>query len=160
MFISGPVLYGAMIVVKQFPVRKCGHEKKPISAAQCIHSLISKDSNADHLIVATQDGQLSDQIRTMRGVPLLYISHNTILMEKESEASRVAAKDKISTATSGETDAQFQRLKDLKRLEGLEEEPKMVKRKKKGPKGPNPLSCKKRKAKLTSGDKKKKMVAK
>ncbi|CAL1299739.1 unnamed protein product [Larinioides sclopetarius] len=61
----GPKAYGAMRVVKQFKVRKCGHEKNStISAEECILSMV-KDSNPEHLMVATTDPQLSSKIRTL-----------------------------------------------------------------------------------------------
>jgi len=144
----GPALYGAMLVVKQFPVRKCSHEKSPIAAVKCLQSLISStEGNADHLIVATQDAALSATIRSTSGVPLIYISHNTIILEKESEASRYAATSNLVAKSSNAEDPQIQVIKQLKRSQGLEDdEPtKVLKKKRKGPKGPNPLSCKKKK---------------
>lgn len=35
---------GAVQIVKQYAVHRCGHEKKPISGSKCLRSMIGKDS--------------------------------------------------------------------------------------------------------------------
>lgn len=57
----GPKVYGAMLIVKQFKPQKCGHEKNPISAADCLYSMV-KDGNMNHYFIATQDPALNQEV--------------------------------------------------------------------------------------------------
>lgn len=81
----------------------------------------------------------------MKGVPLLYISRHTIVLESPSEKSKkIAAKKKKETLAISDRDNKL--LKQLKddQLGPIDN----TKRKRKKLKGPNPLSClKSRKAK-------------
>ncbi|KAI1280885.1 rRNA-processing protein UTP23 -like protein [Halotydeus destructor] len=137
----GPALYGAMLVVKQFPVRKCGHEKNPVSASECLLSLLKENNNSDHYILATQDTSLSANARQLPGCPILYLKVNSINMEKPSAVSETVAKTEVETVLAPE-EYEVESLKQLKK-DVLGEVPS--KRKRKGPKGPNPLSVKKKK---------------
>jgi U3 small nucleolar RNA-associated protein 23 len=86
-----------------------------------------------------QDPQLTRVVRSLPGVPLLYISHKAINLEKPSQSS----KDVSSTTTP--EDVELEQVRTLKKqILGAEETP-VVKRKRKKAKGPNPLSCKKKK---------------
>ncbi|GBM69058.1 rRNA-processing protein UTP23 [Araneus ventricosus] len=137
----GPKAYGAMRIVKQFKVRKCGHEKNStISAEECILSMV-KDSNPEHLMVATTDPQLSSKCRLLPGVPLLYISYNAINLEKPSDLSIGIANKNMKVAVEI---PQGQR-KTLQQLKPAGEGVPI--RKKRKAKGPNPLSIKKKKMK-------------
>ena len=40
----GPPLYGALKILKQFPVHKCGHDKDPKPAIKCLRSMLG-DNN-------------------------------------------------------------------------------------------------------------------
>lgn len=135
-----------MLIIKQFDVRKCGHEKNPIAANDCLLSLIKNNNNSEHYFIATQDMSLSKSIRNIPGCPLLYMKLNTIVMEKPSEMSEKHA-DELNARQTQLTMHEMNLLKQLKHKElGESEESNQPKRKKrKGPKGPNPLSCKKKK---------------
>ncbi|XP_064484393.1 rRNA-processing protein UTP23 homolog [Ornithodoros turicata] len=136
----GPPMYGTMLVIKQFPVRICGHEKNPIGAASCFHNMVRK-GNPDHYMVATQDPDFSERIRALAGVPLLFMC-NAISMEKPSAKSfKVAAETALEKVKT--PDYQTQVLNNLKKKENLVEDEKT--RKKRKISGPNPLSCKKKK---------------
>jgi U3 small nucleolar RNA-associated protein 23 len=88
-----------------------------------------------------QDPQLTRVVRSLPGVPLLYISHKAINLEKPSQSS----KDMSSTTTP--EDVELEQVRALKKqILGAEETP-VVKKKRKKAKGPNPLSCKKKKLK-------------
>lgn len=136
----GPAVYGAMLVIKQFTVRKCGHEKNPIGAANCFHNMVRK-RNPDHYMVATQDPDLSERIRGLAGVPLLFMC-NAITMERPSEKSFKASTE-FAIQITGTPDYRSQILNSLKKKENLLQEKK--ERKKRKVSGPNPLSCKKKK---------------
>lgn len=141
----GPKLVGTAKVLKDFRVHKCGHEKNPLSASNCIKSICKQS----HYIIATQDRELQDQLRLKVGVPLLYLHNAAPTLEQPSEASQRIANKKTKTVLNvSQTEAE--RLKFLKAKEGLvqDETPRLKRRKKKG--GPNPLSCKKKKPKGTN----------
>ncbi|KFM63719.1 rRNA-processing protein UTP23-like protein, partial [Stegodyphus mimosarum] len=130
-----------MLIVKQFLVRKCGHEKNPLPASDCLLSM-TENGNPDHYILATQDRELSEKVRLIPGIPLLYISHNAINLEKPSVVNKETIQVKMQEKLKS-SDYQNAVLNKLKReIFGNDDEPK---RKKKKIKGPNPLSCKKKK---------------
>lgn len=131
-----------MLVIKQFPVHKCGHEKNPISASGCLLSLM-KRSKDEHYMLATQDPSLTEKVRAFGYVPLIYLKMNTIIMEKPQSLALDMAEESQSEALKIDSH-QFKTLKKLKTIEFGEQAPP-VKRKRKGPKEPNPLSCKKKK---------------
>ncbi|KAK2141198.1 hypothetical protein LSH36_1141g00029 [Paralvinella palmiformis] len=136
----GSLLYGPLKILRQYCCLSCGHD--PVfPAGVCVKRQARKKRNK--YLIATQDPQLSDKIRKLTGVPLLYISHNAINIEKPSDASRhkseEALQDKL-LASKSEQD----KIKALKVKVLGQTEPKN-KRKRKGHKEPNPLSCKKKK---------------
>ncbi|XP_022243574.1 LOW QUALITY PROTEIN: rRNA-processing protein UTP23 homolog [Limulus polyphemus] len=141
----GPALFGAMLVVKQFHVRKCGHEKKPIEASECLYSMV-KNNNTAHYFIATQDPELSEKIRNVSGTPLLYMKFNAIILEKPSDISIKTAEANTSKIKSFELSKfSFRRTKKKSGLGEQEERKATIRRKKVS--GPNPLSCKKKKKK-------------
>lgn len=141
-FFKGSVLYGAMLIIKQFAVHKCGHEKNPISANECLYSFLKKNKDG-HYFLATQDQELTEKIRKLLYVPVIYMKMSTIVLEKPADQALANASATIDDSTQVDSH-QMSTLKQLKEIEfGAAEETK--KRKRKGPKGPNPLSCKKKK---------------
>lgn len=140
----GSRLHGALLVAKTFETRHCGHTSA-IPADQCIRSFFSK-GNPDGLFVASQDPELRQELRRLSGVPLLHVNHNVIVLEKPSTSSqRTSEKDnKKKLLTDYEKDV----LKVLKKTD--KPEFKGI-RKRKGPKGPNPLSVKKKKTSEEGG---------
>ncbi|XP_071536606.1 rRNA-processing protein UTP23 homolog [Panulirus ornatus] len=132
-------LYGAWLVVKQFPVHKCGHAKNPIPASSCIKSLLKKRNPAKY-IVASQDDDLCQYIhRRVVGAPILYLHYKTPTLEKPTEKCLVVASKKSKTLTVFEENT----LKSLKRK--YIEDDQQPRKKRKKPKNPNSLSCKKSK---------------
>ncbi|XP_044753077.1 rRNA-processing protein UTP23 homolog [Coccinella septempunctata] len=137
----GSKVIGALLILKQFGVHKCGHEKKAIPGAECLLSMLGK-RNERHYILATQDKDLENKVRQIPGAALLYLHSKTPILEKPSMASVSFAKEKVAgigTIQSGE-------LKKLKEAHGIVEE-NLKKPRKKKIKGPNPLSCMKKKGK-------------
>lgn len=131
-------LLGALLILKQYPVHKCGHEANPITGSKCLLSMLGK-CNEKHYIVATQDRDLQKQIRNIPGVPLLYLVQKTPVLESPSSCSLEEADKKLG----GRFIEEKKLVEVLKERSGLSKEEHEVKRKKK--KGPNPLSCKKKK---------------
>ncbi|XP_072381417.1 rRNA-processing protein UTP23 homolog [Diabrotica undecimpunctata] len=130
----GAKLNGALIILKQYGVHKCGHEGNPITGSKCFLKMLGK-SNENHYIIGTQDRDLQEKVRHIPGVPLLYLHLKTPVLEKPSEVSTKEAESKLSTLTDFEKRA----LEEIKKQNGSDERPKKKKKK-----GPNPLSCKKK----------------
>lgn len=132
---------GALIILRQFGVHECGH-RQPVGAAECLKSMIGKD-NSSHYIIATQDRALQDEIRNIPGVPLIYLHLKSPTLDKLSDASMAVVKSKTET-TFSVSDHQDEMLKKLKESSGIVEDVVLPKKKRKK-KGPNPLSCLKKK---------------
>ena len=144
----GPKLHGAVVIAEKFETRNCGHERT-IPANACLASLV-KRGNEHGLFIATQDSELRDSLRKKPGIPLLHVNHNVIVLEKPSSASVQASDKQDSKRLISEHE------RDMLKLLKKTENPGKIQgfRKRKGPKGPNPLSVKKkRKIEESSKDK-------
>lgn len=139
----GAQMYGATRVAKQFPIFKCGHSQ-PIPASECVLSLLSSN-NPQHFLLASQDQHLRVKARRIAGTPILYLHGMTPTLEKPSGFSEKSA-EKAEDSRLNVSQYHGQVLKELKKQVFGEKEVGK-KRKKKGPKGANPLSCKKKKNK-------------
>lgn len=136
----GSKLHGALLVLKQYVVHQCEHKAKPVIGSKCLLSMLGL-KNGKHYIVATQDRDLQSKVRNIPGVPLLYLHVKTPVLEQPSEVSIKFAKDKMFDICESEKVA-LEELKSKSGLESTEEKPKKKKKK-----GPNPLSCKKKRIK-------------
>lgn len=134
----GQKVFGALQILKQYAIHKCGHEGKPISGANCFFSMVEK-TNEKHYIVATQDRDLQKRLKSIAAVPVLYLHQKAPVLDKPSEVSVQVAHQKFSALSHWEKTA----VEALKQENGLVEED--VRKLKKKKKGANPLSCKKKK---------------
>ncbi|XP_034172471.1 rRNA-processing protein UTP23 homolog [Osmia lignaria lignaria] len=135
---------GAMQIVKQYPIHKCGHEKNPITGIKCLQTMV-KRNNESRYIVATQDRELQDILRKVPGVPILYLHGKAPTLEAPSQANREYAEN--SHKELGMTAWEKQNMKTLKEAAGMTEQTEIRLKKKKRKGGPNPLSCLKKKKK-------------
>ncbi|GMT32116.1 hypothetical protein PFISCL1PPCAC_23413 [Pristionchus fissidentatus] len=128
----GRPLNGALCIAKLQQVADCPHNP-PRGAGDCLAHLARrmKKDKKKKFIFGTQDPTLSEKLRAIGGIPLLYIAYKTVLLDPVSDATK---KEMESSAPELET------LKELKK-ELLGEAPVKKKRKQKGV---NPLSCKKK----------------
>ncbi|XP_020286624.1 rRNA-processing protein UTP23 homolog [Pseudomyrmex gracilis] len=135
---------GAIQIVKQYAIHRCGHEKNPINGSRCLLSMIGRE-NSSRYIVATQDRELQKKLRTIPGVPLMYLHGKTPTLESASKASREYAE--AVQKGLGMTVWEKENVELLRKKAGIinENNSKLKKKKKKG--GPNPLSCLKKKKK-------------
>mmetsp|Transcript_82259 Transcript_82259/g.172223 ORF Transcript_82259/g.172223 Transcript_82259/m.172223 type:complete len:289 (+) Transcript_82259:233-1099(+) len=136
----GPRGRGAAFVMKSYYRVKCGHQTN-IGASACIKEQIGK-KNERKLFVATQDLQLATHLRAIPGAPVIRMNQMVPFLEEPSDASKKEQQDaeaKKETIASWEA-PKLPALRQQKVMESIQnEQPK----KKKGPKGVNPLSCKK-----------------
>lgn len=133
----GPVVYGALHICKQFSVQSCPHQ--PVrTASECIKHMGRRMKHEATYFIATQDASLTEALKQIPGVPILFIKYNAILIDKPSQAT-IEEMEKPKD--------ELQHVKELKKVVFGHNE--IQKRKRKGPKGPNPLSVKRKKRKKT-----------
>ncbi|KAM3728108.1 rRNA-processing protein [Dirofilaria immitis] len=144
----GSTLYGALHICKQFDVVNCPHQ--PIrTAVECIKHMARRMKHGTTYFFATQDNELTEALKQIPGIPILFIKYNAILIDKPSQ---------ITLQELEKPKDQLLELSKLKKaIFGKDERPR---RKRKGPKGPNPLSVKKKKIRLINTDQKLKLSAK
>jgi U3 small nucleolar RNA-associated protein 23 len=153
---------GIVALVSRYKIEECQHGQN-LSPDNCIKSYIGK-KNPKKYFVATQDSFLRLQLRKIVGVPLLFFDQNMILIDKPSKVSVEASEKREGLK---EAPKQFEKkvLKEKEKeiKEWQEEEYKKSKeykteseqikinklmgRIRKKAKGPNPLSCKRKKIK-------------
>ncbi|XP_055379074.1 rRNA-processing protein UTP23 homolog [Condylostylus longicornis] len=141
----GASLSGATQIVKKFAVHKCGHEGKPVPASECIYSMVKSSK----YIISTQDRDLQEKLRRLAGQAIIYLHKATPVLEQPSKASKkFVNRIKMRSLLSKQTE---QKIKVFKEIEGINKELNVTKimNKKKKPRGPNPLSCKKKTIKKT-----------
>lgn len=143
----GKELYGARIILQRFQVRRCAHFKSPVSASECLLSML-EETNPHHYFVATQDHTVTSGLKKIPGVPLLYIILNTIVLDKPSQTSL----DHVQAVQLGElvSPAQQQSIRSLKEEQGIgarKDGERRGKKRKRKQSNPNPLSCLKKKKK-------------
>lgn len=142
----GKPLHGAHLIVSQFPTHDCGHEE-PISASKCLSSFIIDSRNQDHYLVATQDFKLRTKIAKYAICPLLKLANNSVVMEKPTRKIQSKTNRTHHFLANKMSDEERSKLSELKEEEDLVEKFRdndTKSKKRKGPRGPNPLSCKKR----------------
>ncbi|WBW75194.1 rRNA processing protein Utp23 [Schizosaccharomyces osmophilus] len=146
-------------IAKSFERRRCGHIDEAKSPLECMQSCIGVNGKNKHrYVVATQNTQLRDFLRSVPGVPLIYMKRSVVVLEPASRATILEkhAKESSQMGLSKEEKQILSGKRPLSESEGeetgkkdgneasenAEEQPK--KKKRKGPKGPNPLSVRKK----------------
>ncbi|KAK6113434.1 Fcf1 family protein [Brugia pahangi] len=132
----GSALYGALHICRQFDVESCPH--RPVrTAVECIKHMARRMKRRATYFFATQDNELTEALKQIPGVPILFIKYNAILIDKPSE---------VTIQEIEKPKDQLTEVNELKKaILGEDEKPR---RKRKHPKGPNPLSVKKKKKKI------------
>jgi len=119
---------------------------------QDIQNLV-RNGNADMWFVATQDEGLSDKIRGYVNVPQLRLARAVLILESPSASSRKQStrEEQGKQRTGGGTMTNderelIQRMRDERRQKHQPVKDDDQQRSKRKAKGPNPLSCKKKKS--------------
>ncbi|KAK1757640.1 rRNA-processing protein utp23 [Echria macrotheca] len=166
-----PAVVAAIERAKTFERRRCGHlmDEAALSEHECVMSVVDPKGNNQNkfrYIVATQDEELRERLRSVVPTPLMYVRRSVVILEPMSASSakvrereerskfkdgiirgqkRKREEDDSDSGDSGEED-------EAKAGKDDKETPK--KRKKQyGPKGPNPLAVKKAKKQTNDGEK-------
>lgn len=126
----------AIDLAKSFERRRCGHlpGESTLSVYECIKDVLEvKGENKHRYVVATQKPKLRIYFRSIPAVPLVHIKRSVMVLEPMAEATQEARKH--IEAAKLQTGLNIQ----PSHPESSEKGSRL-----KGPKGPNPLSVKKR----------------
>ncbi|PBP18500.1 hypothetical protein BUE80_DR010575 [Diplocarpon rosae] len=138
---------------KTYERRRCGHHPEnfpePLSTHECLVSVVDpkgSKTNRNRYVVASQDAEVRRGMRNVLGVPLVYINRSVMIMEPMAESST----DNREREERGKFRDGLRRgngaLKRKRDGEDRDEGEKVdgkeptKKKKRKGPKEPNPLS--------------------
>jgi U3 small nucleolar RNA-associated protein 23 len=154
-----PKLPGLLDYTMKYTVEKCTHGIK--YPEECIREFIGKRNQKKHF-VATQDMMLRRELRKVPGVPIVYFDNNLILVEKPSIASEEAYTKReslkqepqkserkgLSEQKKEANNFMKEEYKHSLHFQRKDEDLKLMRingRLKRKAKGPNPLSCLKKK---------------
>lgn len=149
---------------KTYERRRCGHRPEdfpePLSEKECLASVVDPKGNKTNkncYVVASQELEVRKHMRSVMGVPLVYISRSVIKMEPMAGATsdnrdreeRVKFRAGLKRGSGS-----MKRKRDDDEGDKGEDGENMTKKKKKrtGVKEPNPLAVKKSKKKKTKED--------
>ncbi|GLB36325.1 putative fcf1 [Lyophyllum shimeji] len=134
LYLQGKSQQPAVDLAKTFERRKCNH-REAIPGDDCLVSVVG-DTNKHRYVIATQSQPLRSKLRTVPAVPIVHVNRTVMVLEPPSDLT-------IETKQAMEEKAMQPKAADLTLVgPSTAAEPP---RKKKGPKGPNPLSVKKKK---------------
>ncbi|PPQ89601.1 hypothetical protein CVT25_012346 [Psilocybe cyanescens] len=134
LYLQGREQQPAVDLAKNFERRKCNH-REPIAGDECLTSVVG-DTNKHRYVVATQSHPLRVKLRSVPGSPIVHINRSVMVLEPPSDAT-------LKAKEATEDSKLHASAPDLALVPLVVPEQRPVKRK--GPKGPNPLSVKKKK---------------
>ncbi|KAJ8580451.1 Fcf1-domain-containing protein, partial [Rhizopogon salebrosus TDB-379] len=132
LYLQGKALQPAIDLAKMFERRKCNH-REVIPGEECLLSVVG-DTNKHRYVVATQLQSLRNGLRIVPAVPVVHINRAVMVLEPPSEAT-LKAKERTEEQSLHPSAPELAAVPKIKPLQ----------KKRKGPKGPNPLSIKKKK---------------
>ncbi|KZT06891.1 uncharacterized protein LAESUDRAFT_652645 [Laetiporus sulphureus 93-53] len=127
----------AVDLAKTFERRKCNH-RVAIPGDECIASLVG-ETNKHRYAIATQSTELRSKLRDVPAVPIVHINRSVTILQPPNKAT-LEAKESAEAKLLHPSAPEIAGLPSTTATEP-------PKKKKKGPKGPNPLSVKKKKPK-------------
>lgn len=149
----------AIDLAKKFERRRCNHHElpEPLSEKECMESVIIHNGENKHrYCVATQAPEIRQDLRAVPGVPLVYINRSVMIMEPMAPISAMKReRDERGKFVAGIKDTRPKQAKRKREDEGADggDKDKEKRTKIRGPKGPNPLSVKKKKNSNLEGGK-------
>ncbi|KZT30343.1 PIN domain-like protein [Neolentinus lepideus HHB14362 ss-1] len=138
LYLQGRSQQPAVDLAKTFERRKCNH-REAISGDECLASVVG-DTNKHRYVIATQSQPLRSKLRKIPGVPLIHINRSVVVLEPPSDAT-------LEKKETEEEQALLVPDAEKAHLPPIASTIEPPKKKCKGPKGPNPLSVKKKKTK-------------
>ncbi|CAN1156475.1 rRNA-processing protein UTP23 homolog [Linum perenne] len=162
----GPSYSQDIEAAQKLTTARCDHEGIK-SAEACITDIVG-ENNPEHFFIATQDAELRNKFQEVPGVPLIFGLRNALFLEKPSAFQHEFVKDRerdmlkketgkiLQTAESGTSAVEhegpgddcfarwdLQSKRYVRNGLDVKDKPKF---KRKKAKGPNPLSCQKKKS--------------
>ncbi|KAG0709045.1 Fcf1-domain-containing protein [Suillus ampliporus] len=132
LYLQGRERQPAVDLAKTFERRKCNH-REAIPGDECLLSVVG-ETNKHRYVVATQLHTLRNRLRIIPAVPVVHINRAVMVLEPPSEAT-LKAKELTEEQLLHPSAPELATVPQVK----------PVQKKRKGPKGPNPLSVKKKK---------------
>ncbi|CAL9738413.1 rRNA-processing protein Utp23p [Monosporozyma servazzii] len=147
---------------KSYERRRCNHPPKDAKTPlECIESVVNINGENKHrYVVASQDIELRRKLRRVPGVPILHINRAVMVMEPLSDTSaRISKRKEQEKLFKGLNDPKFAGIKHDEEDNDKNSDKTQNKKRKLGPKQPNPLSMKKKKKTETESSKKEETTA-
>lgn len=119
-------------VCRELEMRKCNHYP-PQAPSDCIKGILGGE-NKHRYAIATNDKELRQEVAKIPGVPLVYINKSVVILEPPSVATLKRSKE-----------LELKKLIPKGSLLNVEKKVEPIRRFKKRPSAPNPLSVKKKK---------------
>ncbi|EIW86557.1 hypothetical protein CONPUDRAFT_133964 [Coniophora puteana RWD-64-598 SS2] len=135
LYLQGKTQQPAVDLAKALERRKCNH-REPIAGDECLKTVVG-ETNKHRYVVATKSHELRAHLRGVAGTPVIHVNRSVVILEPPSDAT-LKAKERAEDQSQNPED------RDLVLLPQRTEAATNVK--KKGPKGPNPLSVKRKAA--------------
>ncbi|KAJ7462680.1 Fcf1-domain-containing protein [Mycena galericulata] len=135
LYLLGKTQQPAVDLAKTFERRKCNH-REPIPGDDCLTTVVG-ETNKHRYVVATQSHPLRVKLRSIPAVPIVHVNRSVMVLEPPSDAT-------IRTKDYSEEQALHASGSERQSLATPSTASEPPRKKKKGPKGPNPLSVKKK----------------
>ncbi|SCU87609.1 LAME_0D10770g1_1 [Lachancea meyersii CBS 8951] len=144
----------AIDLAKTFERRRCNHPPKEAKAPlECLESVVSINGvNKHRYVVASQDPEIRSTLRKVPGVPMIFMNRSVMVMEPLSRSSDKISRDQEKLKLyKGLNDPSLAGKPPVEESKGKASQSSTMPNssanlKRKGPKGPNPLSIKKKKS--------------
>lgn len=152
-----------ILQAKTYERRRCNHHEleNPLSSLECLSAVVG-NTNKNRYVIASQDPKVREHMRTIPGVPLIYINKSVMIMEPMATSTHqhrerderakfkaglkgrrgVQPTEKRKRGEEDEDSAEGHNGDSITEMSTGDSRPQK-KKQKKGPKGPNPLSVKK-----------------
>lgn len=144
LYMQGKDQQPAVDLAKLFERRKCNH-REAIPGDDCLQSVVG-ETNKHRYVIATQSQPLRVKLRGIPGTPIVHINRSVIVLEPPSDAT-VKAKEEAEERALHAPGLELVQSSASASVE----QPRRIR---KGPKGPNPLSVKKKTANVLPPSKK------
>lgn len=164
LYLAKPKNETLILQAKEYERRRCNHQDldEPLSTLECLSEVVdpkSSGTNKNRYIICSNDLRVRKHMRTIAGVPLIYISKSVVLMEPMANATEELRereeKSKFKMGLKGQRkpDQAPKRKRDDEEQGDDQSTPggatgdarPSKKKKAHGPKQPNPLSMKRAK---------------
>ncbi|KAG6901854.1 hypothetical protein C0995_007240 [Termitomyces sp. Mi166 len=136
LYLQGKSQQSTVDLAKTFERRKCNH-REPIPGDDCLVSVIGP-TNKHRYVISTQSQPLRVKLRKIPAVPIVHINRSVMVLEPPSDLT-------IETKAAMEEKTLRPNPSELAFV-GPSASTETPQKKKRGPKGPNPLSVKKKKS--------------